>query len=152
MFKPLEECRLTFLHMSNERTVTKVNARSITRLSIACFCSVVLLSCKGLQDAQKLGSDVAQRFGAASVGVNMSNGSILTLTLTDAAAVKDSSVDRSVVCRHVAEFVREEYSRYADLTRVNVLLSTGRTAGPVTASRVEESCSFTPEQLGPPQS
>lgn len=92
--------------------------------------------------------DIASAFSAQEARVTIANGR--TLTVTFAGARQEGLPPKQLYdfCRTVAMFVRDNYTGYGHLTRVQVSFATRQVAGPLRVTKAETPCGFTTEDLG----
>jgi hypothetical protein len=110
-----------------------------------------VLACADLKDIFSLQRGLAQEFHTNAINVTLSNSSYLTILFTNSpsAALPDS--ERAVFARRVAEFVRDHYPKYEQLTSIDVGFAAVHGAAGISFSKTDVPYRFTPAQLGPPK-
>lgn len=110
-----------------------------------------LLACADLKDIFSLQRGLAQEFHTNAINVNLSNSAYLTIVFSNspAAALPDS--ERAVFARRVAEFVRDHYPKYEQLTSIDVGFAAVRGGAGISFTKTDVPYRFTPVELGPPK-
>ena len=111
----------------------------------------VLLGCGDLKDIFSLQRGLAQEFQTNAINVNLSNSAYLTIVFSNSAAASLPDSERAVFARRVAEFVRDHYPQYQQLSSISVGFASVRGGGGFSISRTDVPYRFTPAELGPPR-
>ncbi|MBD3366996.1 MAG: hypothetical protein GF405_02330 [Candidatus Eisenbacteria bacterium] len=116
---------------------------------IGCFMAVALLllslfGCGEVREAVELQRALVEEFGTEDITVSFSAENILKVSFDDWAA--DRKDEQAAVARQAAEFVRDNYEGYPDLSAVEVAF--GWTQAGITTTG--EPYRFTPEELSRP--
>ena len=116
---------------------------------------VALAACRAIRgmgrtmsDLLHLQSELAAAFNDPNISVNATN-SVLTIVFVNSSLQSDSTAKRVELARRVAEYVRDHYAEYPELTRVSVGFQSRVEVGGFTAQQTSVPYTFTTEQLGP---
>ena len=104
--------------------------------------------CTDMRELMTLQLELAREFRTPATRINLSTDGDLTVRMQDSPLETD---ERQRACREVAEFVRDNYSRYATLRTVSVVFASESGFGPVRVSRQDTPCEFRTADLGPAQ-
>jgi hypothetical protein len=115
---------------------------------IAAFVTSLGVACMDMRDELELQRALAAEFGTPETGINLANGTVLTVTLQNSPLADASGEDRRQICRRVAEYVRDHYRGYAALRTVQVTFASQRRAGPVAITSTDPPCAFSTSDLG----
>jgi len=119
---------------------------------LACLTSIVLVaSCGDLKALMTLQQQIAQRFEAPTVSVNLNNNQYLTIIFQNSPLAALPPDERASLAHNVALFVRDHYPGYSRLSTVSVGFATQRKAGMINVRHSEVPYSFSPSDLGQPQ-
>ncbi len=116
----------------------------LTKLT-ALLILLALPACQTLRELTALSADITGQFGAKA-NVNLRNDAHLEVVLENAKEAALPEAEREKFARSVAEYVRDNYSRFDQLEDVSVSLETVGRAGPATAAR-SSTYLFTKEDL-----
>jgi len=123
--------------------------RSVRRVALAALLACAVVRCgmeQSLRDIFTLQQGLTQKYHEApSISVT---GSVLTVTFQNSERASLPEDDRAAMAHEVAEFVRDHYSGYGQLTRVQVGFVTSHQYGPVSTSRSEVPYSYAVQDLG----
>lgn len=103
-----------------------------------------------LRDLLELQQDIATHFSTPALSIDTQNGSVLTVTFQNAAVADAPEEQREEFARRVAEYVRDYYPGYGNLSRVVVTFSNVSSTGPVTVTRGVGGDSYSTFDLGEP--
>jgi hypothetical protein len=119
---------------------------------IICLAGFLVLfgACKGMKGMLSLQKGLVTEFQWGQIGVNINNGSYLTVTFQNAPFASESPEQRSVICRRAAEYVRDHYSGYAALSTVAVAFASRQDYGPLNVTHSQRPCTYSTSKLGTP--
>jgi hypothetical protein len=110
-----------------------------------------LSGCQEMKSLLALQQGLVAEFHTRAVQVNVNNGTTLTVTFQNSPIAQLDDSAQVDTCREVAEYVRDHYSGYAQLERINVGFAQVRQVGPLTMTNGRTPCTFRPAELGQPK-
>lgn len=133
-------------HSVHRRSWAAVRAAMIAAL-IVCALSRCGMQ-QTMRDLLAFQQGLVRTYQEPAIGVHVTN-SILTITFQNSKRASLPDAERAAFARQVAEFTRDHYSGYAQLSRVQVGFMTAHQYGPLTTSRSDVPYSYTVTDLGP---
>lgn len=125
-------------------------------LSIAAIvvCSVllfVLSACqdmfKGMGEMMVLQQKLAQEFSTQDIGVNLSNGTHLSVSFHGSQFAELPESEQEVKAREIALFVRDHFEGFQKLSSIAVAFIQQNRYGPVSVTKTRGVFSFKPSEL-----
>jgi hypothetical protein len=107
-----------------------------------------LAACEGMRSLLTLQQGLATEFQWSQVGVNVANGTRLTVTFQNAPFGNATREARDSICRQAAEYVRDHYPGYPTLSEVAVSFASRKDYGPVNLTHSETPCNYSARELG----
>jgi hypothetical protein len=117
-------------------------------LAVLILCSSCI-DTSGLRDLAALQSDIAEEFKERTVSVNLNNSVYLAVTFENSSRAELPADARAAFAREVAGFVRDHYPGYTELEMISIGFTIRRGVGPVSITRSNISCRFSPADLLP---
>ena len=95
--------------------------------------AVVLLTtgCRDARNLLSLGLALNREYADTHVGVTLTDGLILTVTMADSPLLRAPCDSQAVLAMQVATFVRAQYAGFQSLQAVHVAFAPGRSAEPL---------------------
>ena len=126
----------------------KFNIRAIM------LCLVIILALPACQDMFKgmgemmvLQQKLTQEFNTQNIGVNLSNGTHLSLTFHNSEFAELPESEQGFKAREIALFVRDHYEGFGKLSSVSVVFIQQNQYGPVSVKKTQGVFSFKPSEL-----
>jgi hypothetical protein len=113
---------------------------------LAVTATLATTSCECFRGMGPLRRELIEEFHASDVVLVRATDRSLTVTLQKPFPYDEEQQ----TCRRIAEFVRDHYEDYSDLSTVRVGFATRRSVAGVDVSRTKTLCSFTRGELGKP--
>jgi hypothetical protein len=124
------------------------------RIPAIMVCSVVIFAFPACQDMFKgmgemmvLQQKLAQEFNTQDIGVNLSNGTHLSVTCHSSQFAELPESEQALKAREIALFVRDHYEGYGKLSTISVAFVQKNQYGPVSVTKTQGVFSFKPSDL-----
>ncbi|HEV7684817.1 MAG TPA: hypothetical protein VGO68_22090 [Pyrinomonadaceae bacterium] len=101
------------------------SSRSASLISVVLLCLLLLAGCgkltKSLGELSQLQTDVAKEFKEKDVGVNLSNGTSLSITFVNSLLNSQEAEQRAIRARRTAQFVTKHYPSIANIEAIWII-------------------------------
>ena len=101
------------------------------RRSVLCFLLLLPASCGDARDLLSLGVALNREYPDTHVGVSLTSGLILTVTLGDSPLLLAPCDSQVALAMRVANFVRDHYSAFDSLSVINIAFTARRSRDPM---------------------
>ncbi len=101
-----------------------------------------------LRDVMMLQQGLMREYQEPAIGVNVTSG-VLTVVFQNSKRASLPERERAALAHQVAEFVRDHYGEYGQLSRVQIGFTTAHQYGPLTTTRSDVPYSYAVTDLGP---
>jgi hypothetical protein len=108
-------------------------------------------ACADIAELVVLRRGLSQRFPQGSISINLTNGTALRVVFVNSAVADQPEAARARTARQVAEYVRDNFSRFDSLQTISVGFTRSRKLGPVRTTSTDAPYSFTPAELRAPR-
>ncbi len=105
--------------------------------------------CRKMRGLMGLQEKLAKRFKEETINVKIANGELLTVTFENSRLATLPALERQAKAREIAEFIRDAYEGYGDLTTIVVTFTHVGRLGPVTVGSMVSTYTFPTADLGP---
>jgi hypothetical protein len=104
-------------------------------------------ACADIAELAVLRRGLSQRFPEGSISISLTNGTALRVIFVNSALADQPADARARTARQVAEYVRDNCSRFDSLQTISVGFIRSRKLGPVRTTGPDAPYSFTPAEL-----
>jgi hypothetical protein len=129
----------------------KHSPSSIAAIVVCSAVIFVLSACqdmfKGMGEMMVLQQKLAQEFNTQNIGVNLSNGTHLSVSFHNSQLAELPESDQELKAREIALFVRDHYEGYKKLSSISVVFIQQNQYGPVSVTKNQGVFSFKPPEL-----